>query len=202
MRSIITRFSINNARAGSVSQDIEFLGVEEARKLLFASTMKDGRHLHDEIWNHEFPLDLFNNADSSSLSTILYGGNGCGKTTFLKLMRDTTAFLQSILEHSKNRGIAETNDLMDWHHGKIPSEFQSTSNPNNLKFELMEDNLVYSSIVSTIQKPQKDREAFHKAIGINFYQEYRAGFSAEMEGVCSHDSELIPDNQPLSLIHI
>lgn len=198
MRSIITRFSINNARAGSVSQDIEFLGVEEARKLLFASTMKDGRHLHDEIWNHEFPLDLFNNADSSSLSTILYGGNGCGKTTFLKLMRDTTAFLQSILEHSKNRGIAETNDLMDWHHGKIPSEFQSTSNPNNLKFELMEDNLVYSSIVSTIQKPQKDREAFHKAIGINFYQEYRAGFSAEMEGVCSHDSELIPDNQPAS----
>lgn len=198
MRSIITRFSIVNARGGSVSQDIEFLEVEEARKLLFASTMKDSRHLDDDIWKHEFPLDLFNNADPSILSTILYGENGCGKTTFLKLMRDASAFLQSILEICKNRGTADGNDLLDWHHGKIPSKFQSSSNPNNLKFKLLKDNLVYSSIVSAMQEPAKDREIFHKAVGLPLYRAYRSSFSAEMEGVCSHDSFSIPEGQPAS----
>ena len=72
MRSIITRFSIVNARGGSVSQDIEFLEVEEARKLLFASTLKDERQLRDNIRHHEYPLDLFNIQPSLLTNVLLY----------------------------------------------------------------------------------------------------------------------------------
>ena len=82
MRSIITRFSIVNARGGSVSQDIEFLEVEEARKLLFASTMKDDRQLKDNIRHHEFRW-LFN--ISPALERAVRE-NGSG-TTFLKLVQ-------------------------------------------------------------------------------------------------------------------
>ena len=154
MRSIITRFSIVNARGGSVSQDIEFLEVEEARKLLFASTMKDDRQLKDNIRHHEFPLDLFN-IQPSLLTNVLYGENGSGKTTFLKLMQDAGGFIQSVFNIDRKRGFASDEDLIDWHQGRIPKAYQNPMYPNLLKFEDLKENLVFESICDATRGPRK-----------------------------------------------
>ena len=103
-----SRFSIVNARGGSVSQDIEFLEVEEARKLLFASTMKDDRQLKDNIRHHEFPLDLFN-IQPSLLTNVLYGENGSGNNlpeTHARRWR----FIQSVFNIDRKRGFASDED--------------------------------------------------------------------------------------------
>ena len=151
MRSIITRFSIVNARGGSVSQDIEFLEVEEARKLLFASTLKDERQLKDNIRHHEFPLDLFN-IQPSLLTNVLYGENGSGKTTFLKLMEDVGGFYHPMFVMPKE--FASDEDLVDWHQGRIPKAYQSPIESNLLKFEDLKENLVFQSIRSAMRPSQ------------------------------------------------
>lgn len=180
MRSIITRFSIVNARGGSVSQDIEFLEVDEARKLLFASTMKDERHIRDNINHHEFPLDLFN-IQPSLLTNVLYGENGSGKTTYLKLMQDAGSFIQSIFKTSQNRGTATKEDLMDWHKGNLPRSYQHPQNQNNIKFEDLNDNLVVESIRSTLKPINEDREIMAKAQ--DYFLPMQSSFSLEMQGV-------------------
>lgn len=180
MQSIITRFSIVNARGGSVSQDIEFLEVEEARKLLFASTMKDDRQLKDNIRHHEFPLNLFN-IQPSLLTNVLYGENGSGKTTFLKLMQDAGGFIQSVFNIDRKRGFASDEDLIDWHQGRIPKAYQNPMNPSLLRFEDLKENLVFESICDATRGPRKWNPAFGKAIG--YQKPLISSFRLEMEGV-------------------
>ena len=188
MRSIITRFSINDARGGSVTQDIEFLEVEEARQLLFASTMKDHRQLRD-IPHHEFPLDLFN-IHPSLLTNVLYGENGSGKTTYLKLMQDAGGFIQSVFNIADNRAKASGEDLIDWHNGRIPKAYQNPSKPALLKFEDLNQNLVYQSIQSTMREPKINKNL---AKALNFKMPLDSSFSLEMEGVFAQPGEL-PSN--------
>lgn len=180
MQSIITRFSIVNARGGSVSQDIEFLEVEEARKLLFASTMKDDRQLKDNIRHHEFPLNLFN-IQPSLLTNVLYGENGSGKTTFLTLMQDVGSFVRAMFV--KPKAWASDEDLVDWHQGRIPKVYQSPSNPSLLNFEDLNDNLVVQSIRSAMKTRRLTKKAFDKAI--NMQTRMKSSFSLKMEGIFS-----------------
>ena len=180
MRSVITRFSITNARGGAVSQDIEFLEVEEARRLLLASTATDATRMENDIRHHEFPLNLFN-IQSSLLTNVLYGANGSGKTTFLKLMQDAGAFIQSVFSISLQRGNATDNDLIDWHEGRIPRAYQHPLSPNQLRFEDLNENLVVESIRSSMRDPRKGKEGVDKANKLRFPM--RSSFSFTIEGV-------------------
>ena len=163
-----------------MSQDIEFLEVEDARKLLFASTMKDERHLRDNINHHEFPLDLFN-IQPSLITNVLYGENGSGKTTCLKLMQDAGSFIQSVFNTSENRGTATKEDLMDWHKGNLPRMYQHPQNQSHIKYEDLNDNLVVESIRSTLKPINKDRETMAKAH--DYFLPMRSSFNLQMEGV-------------------
>ena len=163
-----------------MSQDIEFLEVEDARKLLFASTMKDERHLRDNINHHEFPLDLFN-IQPSLITNVLYGENGSGKTTYLKLMQDAGSFIQSVFNTSENRGTATKEDLMDWHKGNLPRSYQHPQNPAHVKYEDLNDNLVVESIRSTMKSITQDLNILAKAQ--DFFVPMQSTFSLEMEGV-------------------
>lgn len=147
MASYITSVSVENAWGGKVSQQLELLSIEEARKALFISTLSSRSQVDPMVRNIPFSSKLFN-FEPENLVTVLYGANGSGKTTLMKMVDGLISLLNPVLEQAQQRNNirASVEDILDWRKGEIPKKFREPHEPNRIKFTSLDGNYLINVV--------------------------------------------------------
>ena len=183
MASYITSVSVDNAWGGKVSQQLEFLSVDDARKALLISTLSSKHQVDMNVPHVPFSAKMFD-FEPEKLVTVLYGGNGSGKTTTMQMLNGFSELIEPIMkEHiARRRRSAATDDMRHWSKGTIPPAFQHPNNPKHIKMLDFSGNPVIRSIRQSMRRSENMR-----AFAIEDSEasiDWRSNFSFEVKGVC------------------
>ena len=180
MSSYITSVSVENAWSGKVTQSVDLLSVEDARKALFIADLTSKNLVDHNVPNIPFPSKLFD-FNSEKLVSVFYGANGSGKTTVMQLVNGFSSILKPLLDQHSNqitRG-ASLADLSDWSNGVIPKGFQDEKNPRCIKFLHFGNNPLIANITSSMVR--RRNPPFSSPLESI---DWRSKFRFSMEGVC------------------
>lgn len=197
MHSVVTGFSVENAWNGAVSHETSLLELEEARKILFVKSLNPRKQVDLESANKggkaESPLSLFD-LDPLSLTSVLFGENGCGKTTVQRLLSDLHELVYTAFQQVSDRdGYATEEDLTHWVHGVIPKRFRDPNRPGYLKMSDLSQNSVIRSMLSEDEALTEFDPALIQSNSRDGLDRIGDGemsdissFSLSLEGVCDH----------------
>jgi AAA15 family ATPase/GTPase len=171
---------VENAWSGKVTQSVDLLSVEDARKALFIADLTSKNLVDHNVPNIPFSSKLFD-FNPEKLVSVFYGANGSGKTTVMQLVNGFSSILKPLLDQHSNqiaRG-ASLADLSDWSNGVIPKEFQDEKNPRCIKFLHFENNPLIANITSSMARRRNPpfSSPFESI-------DWRSKFRFAMEGVC------------------
>ena len=178
--SYITSLSVENAWSGKVTQSVDLLSVEDARKALFIADLTSKNLVDQNVPNIPFSSKLFD-FNPEKLVSVFYGANGSGKTTVMQLINGFSSIFNPLLDqyvNQRNRG-ASLEDLSDWSNGVIPKGFQDEKNPRCIKFLHFENNPLIANITSSMARWRNP--PFSSPLESI---KWRSKFRFAMEGVC------------------
>ena len=181
MSAYITSVSVENAWAGKITQSLDLLGVEDARKALFIATLSSKDQVDRNVRNIPMSSQLFD-FKPENLVSVLYGVNGSGKTTVMQLADGLFSLLKPLLDQQKSqrKRRASAADISDWNSGVIPKHFQDKNNAHHIKFLAFGENSLIKCINSSMFRwhdPPYSKPSDSIA--------WRSNFRFEMEGVCA-----------------
>ena len=185
MTSYITSVSVENAWGGKVSQQLELLSIEEARKALFISTLSSRSQVDPRVRNIPFSSRMFN-FEPENLVTVLYGANGSGKTTLMKMADGLISLLNPVLEQAQQRSKsnASEEDILDWRNGKIPKLFREPNAPNRIKFTSLNENYLINAVKHGMSQRKGTRTHSKKFGYDDISVPWRSKTCIRVEGVC------------------
>jgi energy-coupling factor transporter ATP-binding protein EcfA2 len=137
MTTILTQIQISNAW-GHLDYQERFLEDEEAQKLcVLESAAFSPSHRFSipvPLEQSDLPSELFVN--------VLYGSNGSGKTTSLKLMNGALELIEGLIEQVKQqeKTLFSTKSAREWALGKIPPNTAEKEDSTRLKSRSYADN--------------------------------------------------------------
>lgn len=183
MASYITSVSVDNAWGGKVSQQLEFLSVDDARKALLISTLHSKHQVDMNVPHVPFSAKMFD-FEPENLVTVLYGANGSGKTTTMQMLNGFSELIEPIMkEHiARRRRSASTHDMRHWSKGTIPPSFRHPDNSKHIKMLDFRDNPVIRSIRQSMRRSEPMRAYAIEDSEASI--DWRSNFSFEVKGVC------------------
>ena len=167
MTTILTQVQISNAW-GHLDYQERFLEDEDAQKLC----VLESAHISP---SQNFRISVpFEHVDLSSelFVNVLYGSNGSGKTTSLKLMNGALELIEGLIEQVKQqeKTLFSTKSAREWALGKIPPNTAEKEDSTRLKSRSYADNeFVQNLLLSFNQRYERSENS--DAIG-GFYRSW------------------------------
>ncbi len=185
MTSYITSISVEKAWGGKVSQHLELLSIEEARKALFIRTLSSRSQVDPRVRNIPFSSKLFN-FEPENLVTVLYGANGSGKTTLMKMADGLISLLNPVLEQAQQRSNSKPSveDILDWRRGEIPEKFRDRHDPNRIKFTSLDGNYLINAVKHGMSQRKGTRTTSKKFDFDELSVPWLSKTCIHVEGVC------------------
>jgi len=198
MTTILTQVQISNAW-GHLDYQERFLEDEDAQKLcVLESAAFSPSHRFSipvPLEQSDLPSELFVN--------VLYGSNGSGKTTSLKLMNGALELIEGLIEQVKQqeKTLFSTKSAREWALGKIPPNTVEKEDSTRLKSRSYADNEFVQNLLLSFNQRYERFENSDTITG--FYRSWDkhvsprdsefqfkiSGFHTNDEGVL-HDFEL------------
>ena len=172
--------SVENAWSGKVTQSVDLLSVEDARKALFIAMLSSKDLVDTNVRSIPFSSKLFD-FNPENLVSVFYGANGSGKTTVMQLVNGFSSMLKPLLEQHNSQYLTGSTlaDLSDWSNGVIPKGFQDEKNPRCIKLLHFGNNPLIANITSTMAR--RHNPPFSSPLESI---DWRSKFRFAMEGVC------------------
>ena len=162
MTTILTQVHISNAW-GHLDYQERFLEDEDAQKLcVLESAAFSPSHQFSipvPLEQSDLPSELFVN--------VLYGSNGSGKTTCLKLMNGALELIEGLIEQVKQQEkmVFSTKSAREWALGKIPPNTAEKEDSTRLKSRSYAENEFVQNLLLSFNQRYEDYENKDAAVG-------------------------------------